>query len=195
MRKHSPNRTEALSDGVFAIALTLLVLEIHLPEHEAPLAESLLGLWPSYFAFALSFFVLLVTWVNHHGLMRIVRGETRRMLLANGLLLFYVSFLPFPTAVLASHLLSADVRLAVTFYCATFTLGSLAWFTVVRALDTDSLLEGVPTRVVAELRRGVGSGLLANVVALVLAVFHPWLALGLSVSARLGWLVANARRR
>ncbi|MBI4421862.1 MAG: DUF1211 domain-containing protein [Gemmatimonadetes bacterium] len=71
-------RVEAFSDGVFAIAITLLILEIRLPESGAtpglhPLWTGLAGLWPSYLAFALSFFVILIMWVNHHELMRMVR--------------------------------------------------------------------------------------------------------------------------
>jgi uncharacterized membrane protein len=69
-------RVEAFSDGVFAIAVTLLVLEINVPEaglEEGGLWHELGTLWPSYVAFALSFFVILVTWISHHDLMRLVR--------------------------------------------------------------------------------------------------------------------------
>ena len=68
-------RTEAFSDGVFAIAITLLILEIRPPAADAGggLWRGLAGIWPSYLAFALSFFVILVNWVNHHDFLRLVR--------------------------------------------------------------------------------------------------------------------------
>ena len=102
------SRIEAFSDGVFAIAITLLILEIRLPdmrEAEGSLLAGLLALWPSYFAFALSFFVILVTWIAHHDLMGLIRVTTQPVQLANGFVLFYVTFIPFPTAVLAAHLM------------------------------------------------------------------------------------------
>ena len=122
-------RVEAFSDGVFAIAITLLILEIHAPEAGAAggLWAGLLALWPSYVAFLLSFFVILVLWVNHHELMRLVRVVTYPLLFANGVLLLTVTFVPFPTAVLAQHLATPEAKVAVAFYCGTFVVNSLGW--------------------------------------------------------------------
>src|SRR5438105_2912333 len=105
-------RVEAFSDGVFAIAITLVILEIRVPPAGAAggLWAGLLALWPSYVAFLLSFFVVLVMWVNHHELMRLVRVVTYPLLFANGLLLLTVTFVPFPTAVLAQHLATPEAR-------------------------------------------------------------------------------------
>src|SRR5437868_2834594 len=92
-------RVEAFSDGVFAIAITLLILEIRVPPAGGAggLWAGLLALWPSYVAFLLSFFVVLVMWVNHHELMRLVRVVTYPLLFANGLLLLTVTFVPYLT--------------------------------------------------------------------------------------------------
>ena len=81
-------RIEAFSDGVFAIAITLLVLEIKVPHADGPEAlwHALAGLWPSYVAFLLSFFVILIMWINHHELMRMVRAASYPFLFANGFL-------------------------------------------------------------------------------------------------------------
>lgn len=78
------DRLCAFSDGVFAIACTLLILEIRVPEAgiEGSLWTGLLALWPSYLAFALSFFVILVTWITHHDLIRLVRATDRPARLA-----------------------------------------------------------------------------------------------------------------
>ena len=102
-------RVEAFSDGVFAIAITLLILEIRVPHAGAEhgLWAGLVALWPSYVAFVLSFFVILIMWVNHHELIRLVRAVGYPFLFANGLLLLTVTFVPFPTAAPAT--LSADL--------------------------------------------------------------------------------------
>ncbi len=102
-------RAEAFSDGVFAIAITLLILEIRVPALKAaaangPLFSALAGLWPSFLAFFLSFFVILVMWVNHHEFMRLVHHVDYPFLFANGFVPLLVTFVPFPTAVLARYL-------------------------------------------------------------------------------------------
>ncbi len=184
-------RTEAFSDGVFAIAITLLVLEIRPPETgaEGSLWSALLALWPSYLAFALSFFVLLITWVNHHDLMRLVRAGSRRFQLANGFVLFYVIFVPFPTAVLASHLAGPEINAAVALYCGTFVVGSIAWNLLYTAIERDQLfLPEADARTVRHLRRALRVGLLTTVSATLLALVLPWLALALNVAVRLNWL-------
>src|ERR1051325_2161722 len=92
-------RVEAFSDGVFAIAITLLILEIRVPELDAgapseQLFAALLRLWPSFLAFVFSFFVILVMWVNHHEFLRWVRASDHPFLFGNGLVLLLGSFLP-----------------------------------------------------------------------------------------------------
>src|SRR5256884_7916714 len=123
----SAGRVEAFSDGVFAIAIPLLVLEIRGPHGDGGLWAGLLALWPSYIAFLMSFIVILIMWVNHHELLRMVRSVNYPFLFANGLLLLTVTFVPFPTAVLAAYLGTAEARTAVAFYCATFVVNALVW--------------------------------------------------------------------
>ncbi len=123
----NPTRVEAFSDGVFAIAITLLILEIRVPHVDHGLWNGLLALWPSYVAFLLSFVVILIMWVNHHELLRMVDGISYPFLFANGLLLLTVTFVPFPTAVLAAHLGTPEARTAVTFYCGMFVVNALCW--------------------------------------------------------------------
>ena len=185
------SRCEAFSDGVFAIAATLLVLELRLPNDgvEGNLRDGLVALWPSYLAFALSFFVILITWVSHHDLMRLVHGTSRLFLMANGFELFYVAFVPFPTAVLAANLAGPNIRTAVAFYCGTFVLGSIAVNLLFAAIVHDQLfLPEVEGRAVARARRALRLGFLVSVGATALALVLPWLALALSVALRLYWL-------
>ena len=111
----STTRLEAFSDGVFAIAITLLILEIKVPHAEHGLWAGLAALWPSYAAFALSFIVILIMWVSHHELMHMIHRVTYPILFVNGLLLLTVTFVPFPTAVLAEHLNTPAASSAVAF--------------------------------------------------------------------------------
>ena len=114
-------RIEAFSDGVFAIAITLLVLELHVPAvHEGGLRAALLAQWPSYFGFLTSFATIGIMWLNHHRLFHLIRRVDHTLLLLNVLLLLGVTLVPFPTAVMAEHLGHPDERLAAGFYSATF---------------------------------------------------------------------------
>lgn len=116
-------RLEAFSDGVFAIAITLLVLEIKVPHSGASLGRELLGLWPSYFAYTVSFIVIGAIWINHHAIFdHIVRAD-QKLLLLNTFHLMFIAFLPFPTAVLSQALHSGvDESIATSFYGGTLTV-------------------------------------------------------------------------
>ncbi len=130
---------EAFSDGVFAIAITLLILEIKVPqvgERGSPgaLWQALLHLWPSYLAYLLAFSTILIAWIGHHILVGQVRQVTQRMLIVNGFFLLTVSFLPFPTAVVAEYLRSASGSAAAAFYALINLLNSLAFFLLVQTI-------------------------------------------------------------
>jgi uncharacterized membrane protein len=130
-KDRNTQRLEAFSDGVFAIAITLLVLEVKVPAHDAVaahgLAYSLLALWPSYLAYTTSFVTILVMWVKHHVMYTLIRRTDHPFLYWNGLLLFFVTFLPFPTALLAEYLLRPDARVAASLYTGTVLAISLAF--------------------------------------------------------------------
>jgi uncharacterized membrane protein len=126
-------RLEAFSDGVFAIAITLLILEIKVPhlEEGQSLAKALLNLWPSYGAYAFSFWVIGIFWVNHHSFFKLFRRVNHGFLLLNVLFLAAISFIPFPTSVLAEYLRDpARMRNAVTFYALSMCFPVLAWFSM-----------------------------------------------------------------
>jgi TMEM175 potassium channel family protein len=124
-------RLEAFSDGVFAIAITLLVLEIKIPSHELVKAQglgySVAALWPSYLAFITSFATILVMWVNHHRIFTLIETSDHPFLYLNGLLLLFVTFFPFPTALMAEYLLHPEARLAANIYTGTVLAISLAF--------------------------------------------------------------------
>jgi uncharacterized membrane protein len=145
-------RTAALSDGVFAITITLLVLEIPRPEHYARggLLHALLDNWPSYLAYAVSFLYIGVLWLNHHSLFAKLRCVNLGFRWINLGILFTTAILPFPTAVLASALApgnsSSDQRVAVTVYALAAAAMSASWLPVFPYLqDHQELLEPTAT--------------------------------------------------
>jgi uncharacterized membrane protein len=104
-RLTTTNRLEAFSDGVFAIAITLLILDIAVPAaRQGRLWADLGRLWRHYGAYAISFLTIGVMWANHHNLMHLVGGVDQAMVYLNLALLAIVAFIPFPTAVLAAYL-------------------------------------------------------------------------------------------
>src|ERR1041385_8087175 len=96
----STGRLEAFSDGVFSIAATLLVLELHVPDIGSGLGQALLAQWPSYLTYVTSFATIGIIWVNHHSLFEHVRQVDRPLLFLNLLLLITGSLIPFPTSLL-----------------------------------------------------------------------------------------------
>jgi uncharacterized membrane protein len=124
-------RLLAFSDGVFAITITLLVLEIRPPTDDESLLHGLLALWPSYLAYVLTFLFIGQVWANHHVMFDHIRAANRAVLLLNTLLLMVVAFLPFATSVLAEALRSGHgQRTAVVFYGIAFALTALTFTAV-----------------------------------------------------------------
>lgn len=116
-------RIEAFSDGVFAVAITLLIFEIKAPASgSGPLSDLLLRQWPSYLSFVVSFAFIGIMWINHHRLFTHIRRSDNVLLILNLLLLLGVTTVPFPTAVLAAHLGRPDERMATILYSGTYLL-------------------------------------------------------------------------
>ena len=121
-------RLVAFSDGVFAITITLLVLEIRPPTDDKNLPHGLVALWPSYLAYAVTFLFIGQVWANHHVMFDQIRAADRIVLLLNTVLLMVVAFLPFATSVIAGALRSGDgERTAVGFYGIAFAVTALTF--------------------------------------------------------------------
>ena len=181
-------RVTSFSDGVFAIAITLLVLEVH----EGPagqgstLQDRLVEGWPSYLAFGLSFLVIGLMWLNHFRLLRHIAHLSSPGVLANLTLLATVSFLPFPTAVLAQHVADrgSDATTAAAFYALACLGVSGSFFVLVEVIRRDGAQHrDKDTR--ARLGRLQVRGWFAPVAyvcAIAVSFFSPRLALALFVA-------------
>jgi len=114
----STHRVEALADGIFAIAMTLLVLDVHLPPANRPLQEWLGAEWPTIFAYALSFVLLGVYWVSHHGHFQYLKRADRILLWINIFFFMFISFIPFTASLLANNLLSesSNQQISIVIY-------------------------------------------------------------------------------
>src|SRR6478736_6055808 len=136
MAETNPNsRLEAFCDGVFAIALTLLIIDIGIPStakisSTADLWIALADIAPSVFTFVLSFIVIFITWVNHHAALKLVNRSSGSFIYANGFLLLTVVFIPFPTTLLGEYLLTDFSAPAVILYNSVLSLQALAWILV-----------------------------------------------------------------
>jgi uncharacterized membrane protein len=126
------SRIEAFSDAVFAIAITLLVLDIHVPEVKGtePLFPALLQHWTNYLAFLIGFFTILICWINHHFMFEYIHKSNSTLLILNGLKLLVISFTPFVTSVLSKYIGTPQQATAVTLYAFNFSLMGIAMFLI-----------------------------------------------------------------
>lgn len=131
-------RLEAFCDGVFAIAITLLILEIKIP----PIGSShstrefwhrLLEDWPSWFGFSLSFMIIFVAWVNHHDVFKIISKSSPKFTYVNGFMLFSIVVVPFSTGLMSEYLTTDLAQPAITVYCFSILMHNLSWVLFGRA--------------------------------------------------------------
>ena len=200
-----PGRVVALTDGVIAIAVTLLVLEIRPPDDAEHMLRGLAALWPSYLAYAVTFMLIGQIWANHHVMFDHIRNAERVVLLLNTVLLMDIAFLPFAASVLAKAFRAGHgERTAVVFHGVAFELAA-ALFNVIwwyarrgrRLLDTsvnDATVTAIGRRfqlALAWIATGTLLGALLPVLGLVvIAAFIPFYWLPIS-----GELGTATRRR
>jgi uncharacterized membrane protein len=123
-------RLEAFSDGVFAIAVTLLVLQLKVPdtlntEPRKGLADLVVNQWPAFVAYFNSFLTILIMWLNHHNIFKLIRRSNHAFIILNGVLLMLITFVNYPTALLAPALRSGtadDQQFATLIYTGTFVV-------------------------------------------------------------------------
>jgi uncharacterized membrane protein len=181
------NRLEAFSDGVIAIIITIMVLELRAP-HEATLA-ALRPLWAVLASYVLSFVYVGIYWNNHHHMLHVTRRVDGRVLWANLHLLFWLSLVPFATTWMGENHFAAATQAV---YGVVLLMAGFAYLILQRAIikceGTDSLL----ARAVGRDIKGRISPL-AYIVAIPLAFVSPWLSGALYVAVALMWLVPDQR--
>lgn len=174
-----PARIEAFSDGVFAVAITLLVFNLKVPELvSGNLSNSLGHQWPSYLAYVISFFSIGICWVNHHSILDRVAVADRELLFINlGLLLGIVS-IPFTTSLAAVwYNQGSNAKMAIGVYCANWVFVSSTYILLIRHLMGHEHLSSVATGVTLKslLRKGY-VGIFAYALSLVVALVAPIVA-------------------
>lgn len=187
---HANARLEALCDGVFAIALTLLILDVKLASPEsigstAELWRALQHLAPSIFAFVLSFGVILITWVNHHATLKLVNNSSASFIYANGFLLLTVVSLPFPTGLLGAFLWTDHAAPAVVVYNAVLAVQAIGWILVTGAALRNHL--STDERSASRMRDSNSNGYRAFAFYFLLAVMALWFPLVIAIVTAVSW--------
>ena len=202
MNGHNANaRLEALCDGVFAIAMTLLVIEIRAPDPEsihstADLWSALRHAMPTIGAFLLSFTIIFITWVNHHATIRAVPRTSAAFLFANGFLLMTVAFIPFPTALLGEFILSDHATPAVVLYDAVLVPQAVAWLLITRsALRGGLARDGDAEAALRARERSAYGALVLYSLLAVIAVWLPTTVAILTTATWTVWLVVSLRAK
>ena len=185
-------RLETFSDGVFAIAATLLILEVRLPTHGSVTFE-LVHAWPSYVAYAISFLTIGIIWVNHHTVMQQIERVDRTFLFINVVFLLIVAFTPFPTRVLAEHLREGS-KAAAFAYGLTYTLMAISygalWFYAARGRRL--IAAGADQRVVSGISRSFAPGSVIYGAATLSSLISAYLAVALYAAIALFYVLESS---
>ena len=176
MTETGTTRMETFSDGIFAIAATLLVLEFSVGANKGTdLGSALLHLWPSYLAYVTSFVTIGIIWMNHHWCVGTMARVDRTLLFLNILLLMTVAFLPFPTKLVADYLQKPGEQAAVLAYDATFVvmavLYNLWWRYASRGRRL--IADDVPDSRIRAINRAFGPGVPMYAACFAVAIFSP----------------------
>jgi uncharacterized membrane protein len=190
-------RLEAFSDGVIAVAITVLALDLPIPEPKGgrSLAHELVVRWPSFAAFAVSFLTIGIVWINHHAMLARLAQVDHRTLLLNLLLLLSVCLLPFSTSLMADYLKATDgERLAAGIYAGSFLLMSVLFFAMqVHVLRIRPQL--LRRRITPEVRDAVlrrnAVGLLPYFVATAMAAASPYATLAITAAVAVFYAVPS----
>jgi len=199
MAAQNPNtRLETFCDGVIAIAITLLVLEIKVPPVDSihsseELVHTLLHHWPSWFAFILSFGTILIAWVNHHSIFKYVDKTSNLFVYANGLFLLSIATLPFPTALMAEYINTDYAKNAIIVYCLFSVFNSIAWVLLLQSTLSPKSLAKNPAAY-AKLVTGRNQciyGFVVYSINAVVAFWFPFVALTILSILWVVWLVVG----
>lgn len=193
------SRFEAFCDGVFSIAITLLVIDVKIPRtaeinNTADLWKAIADIWPSIFSFLLSFAVILITWVNHHNGSKLINRTCASFLYANGFLLLTVVFIPFPTSLLGTYLLTEQLAPAVILYDSVLALQAIGWILISKSAIKNHL--GKSEKANYEITRNGKFAYLAfflYAACSILAIWFPLAIASFTTITWIFWLVAGIK--
>ncbi|QOG04527.1 TMEM175 family protein [Flavobacterium sp. MDT1-60] len=193
-------RIENFSDAVFAIAITLLILDLHTPDtstikNGTELLIFLKGEWTSYLAFTLSFFSIFIMWVNHHKIFKQIYSRNTAIMFSNGLILFLVTAVSYPTALLARFFEGEASNIAVAIYTGIFVLINLSynllWFTA--SSNKKLLRPEITNSVIKKIRNNYLYGFPTYVIAFVISFQFPAIALSINIILLVFWAVSSGK--
>jgi uncharacterized membrane protein len=173
-------RIEAFSDGVIAVAITLLILDVHVPDVKTGLLQALLHQWPSYLGYVTSFLVIVIFWANHHNMFRHIHQVDYTLLIINAFFLMCIAFIPFATALLTQYITSpTEQHTAAIVYGATLLLNgilfnSIWWYA---AWKRRLVRRDLDAQAVHRITKGYLFGLPFWVLAIVLSLINVVLSL------------------
>lgn len=188
------SRLETFADGVFAIAATLLIIDVSADAPGSELGAELVHSWPQYAAYAVSFLIIGIWWVNHHAFMAVIDRVDRIFLFATIALLACIAFLPFPTRLVAEHFRDDGVRAAAITYGLTMTAAAICaafcWFYA--ASGRRLIAETADQSMVSHLSRSVIPGVPINAAAALVALWSPYTALVLFAALSLFYVLGSS---
>ena len=193
-RAMETSRLEFFADGVFAIAATLLIIDVSVDAPGDELGADLRHSWPQYAAYFVSFLIIAIWWVNHHACMAVIGRANRTFLFANVALLACIAFLPFPTRLVSEHFRDDGVQAAAITYGLTMTAAAICfaslWFYAARGRRL--IAEEADQRIVDGLSRSVAPGVPINAAATLVAVWSAYAALALFAGLALFYVVGSS---
>lgn len=185
IHKTTPERLSFFSDAIFAVLITVLVLELRPPTR--PTFEAFLELWPTWLSYAVSYLFIAIVWANHHYLLRYATEATPRLMWFNFAYLFSVSLLPLSTAWMAVSRLAPQ---PVTFYAAVFFFVNVTYILLI--LELIEPRADVPARVRRSMRYRSIATLCLFGIASIVALKYPYVGLGICCCCLIGYLRPDA---
>ncbi len=193
-------RLETFADGVLAIAITLLILDVKVPhvEQGGSLTTALAQQWPKYATFVVSFLTIGIIWVNHHHMFKLIVRTTHAFLILNVVFLMTICILPFPTALVADFVRNPDGRaVATAVYGGVMTAIAVMFNLVWRYAGAGHrlLVPGITDEALAKMNRNYLAGPIVYGSATIVAFFVPYISLAVFAALAVYWLLPGTEPR
>jgi len=203
------SRIEAFSDAIFAVAITLLALDIGIDIKDmqaahplsattnSELLQQLKAEWPKIFTYFNSFAAVLLMWMSHHQIFKLLRTTSSKLILINGLLLLIIAMVPFPTKTLGEFLFTSAQKMAIIFYTGYSVIIAsvyVLFIQVAKSRDNSLFLPNTPVQKINRISRELWIGFLLNVFIFILAFFIPLAALLLNFCMWVFWASTTRTR-